>query len=410
LTLSDAQTQTITYGKQVVEEVRAGRVVCSACGQQFPVEDYVLSLVDLLPKDVRADGEYWGKYYRWFYDQGNLGFFDLRQPVAPFLPYRVAEPVPVDGDERHGMHDILADHPLVRNSRRVLDIGCGTGWTSLYMARRGFDVVAIDPSLECVKMAKAYAMQQGIFVEYVAAAPGSIRFDAETFDTVFAFHSLHHIPELEARVSEIRAWLRLGGCLAIDEHVQDSAHGAMFRAALMEWAEREVLPPYATAEAPASSLPAGASANEDRGQADILLSIERTLNIEHIAFRYVFLDIFGDLYYFKSGRSMEATRVARDVINVLYNVLNERFPQEIEYVTLIAQKQADWPRVPQEKLADVRRKHAHLFRPRSKAAPPGGGTRWYLLPYKAAYIFWNQGPAALLREIGAYWRWISRAR
>jgi SAM-dependent methyltransferase len=410
LTLSDARIQTVTYGERSLEEVRAGRVVCPTCRGQFPVEDYVLSLVDLLPKDVRADGEYWGEFYRWHYDQGHLGYFDLRRPLAPFLSYGVAEAMPMDGTERLGVHNVLADHPLIRHSRRVLDVGCGTGWSSLYMARGGFDVVAIDPSLDSVKMAKAYALGEGTFVEYVAAAPGTIRFKPEAFDTVFAFHSLHHVPDVGACLADIRTWLSPGGCLAIDEHIQNSVHGAEFHTALMEWARQDVLPAYMSAEWPATSLPERASPNEDQGQASILLAIERTLHVEYIAFRYVFLDVLGDLYYFKSGRSIEATRIARDVTNTLYQILSERFPQEIEYVTLIAQKQISWPHVPQEKLAHVRRKHAHLFNPRSKMAPPVSGTPWYLLPYKAAYIFWNKGPAALLREVNTYLRWRAMLR
>jgi 2-polyprenyl-3-methyl-5-hydroxy-6-metoxy-1,4-benzoquinol methylase/uncharacterized protein YbaR (Trm112 family) len=410
LILSDARIQTVTYGEKPIEEVHTGQVLCPTCRHRFPVEDYVLSLVGLLPKDVRADGKYWGEFYRWHYDQGHLGYFDSRRPFAPFLSCGVAETMPMDGIERPGVHNILADHPLIRHSRRVLDLGCGAGCSSLYMARRGFDVVAIDPSLECVKMAKAYAVQEGTFVEYIVAAPGTICFKPESFDTVFAFHSLHHVPGVEACLVDIRTWLSPGGCLAIDEHIQNSVHGAKFQAALMEWARQEVLPRYLSAEVPATSLPKHASPNEDRGQAKILSAIERTLSVEYIAFRYVFLDVLGDLYYFKSGRSMAATHLARDVANTLYRILNEQFPQEIEYVTLIAQKQATLPYVPQEKLAELRRQYAHLFNPPSKIAPPVSGTPWHLLPYKAAYIFWHQGPAALLREINTYLHWRARLR
>jgi hypothetical protein len=43
-------------------------------------------------------------------------------------------------------------------------------------------------------------------------------------------------------------------------------------------------------------------------------------------------------------------------------------------------------------------------------APPVSGTPWYLLPYKAAYIFWNKGLAALLREVNTYLRWRAMLR
>ena len=407
LTLSKAQFRQLAHGDEEVEEVYSGMVTCSVCQNAFPVEEYVLSFANLLPDDVRADGEYWGELFRWHVSQGDLGYLDLQRPLAGLLRFGVSEAVPVQGDNHPGTHDMLISHPLIRQSQRVFDLGCGTGRTSLYLARHGLDVVAVDPSLECVKMGKSYAVQQGVFLEYIAGASGAISFKPETFDTVFAFHSLHHVPKIEPCLAEIRTWLRLGGCLAIDEHIQDSAHGSAFQRVLTKWFAEEVLPPYMTASAANTLPPAGVSRNEGAGQANMLAALERTFHIEHIAFRYVFLDSFGDLYYFRSGRSPEATSVARDVVNILCQALNECFPEEVEYVILIGQKKADMPRVPQQSMTSVRRDLLHLFRPRSVfALCQGKGTAWYWLPCKAAHIFWYQGPAALLGEVRSYCRWI----
>lgn len=92
-----------------------------------------MSLVGLLPKNVRADGEYWGEFYRWHYDQGHLGYLDSRRPFAPFLFYGVAETMPVDGIERSGVHNVLADHPLIRHSRRVWMWDVEQGGTPWYL-------------------------------------------------------------------------------------------------------------------------------------------------------------------------------------------------------------------------------------------------------------------------------------
>jgi uncharacterized protein YbaR (Trm112 family) len=95
LTLDGAQV--VSYGEPPVEEIRSGKVVCPTCRHQLPVDDCVLPLVASLPKGVRADGEYWGSFYRWHYEHGNLGYFDVRQPVYPFLSYGVAEAIPIHG-------------------------------------------------------------------------------------------------------------------------------------------------------------------------------------------------------------------------------------------------------------------------------------------------------------------------
>jgi len=407
LGLHDAQVETVVYSSAQRSEVRTGRLVCRVCGGTLPIENYVLSFLDLLPAGIRQDGEYWGRYYRWFLDQGCYGFLDLRRAPCPFLPQGVTETIPFDGAERGGIHAELADHPLIRASRRVLDIGCGTGWTSLYLARRGFDVVAIDPSLECLQIAKRYAIEQGVFVEYIATAPGYVRFRPETFDTVFSFHALHHVPDLRVRMAEIRNLLRPGGCIALDEHVQSSQLAGVFREALMRWAEAEVLPSYRTTPSVSSTLPVGASAHEDLGQGEILPAIERTFHIRHIAFRYVFLDIFGDLYYLRSGRNAQGTQHARETIAILNRVLLEAFPQGAEYVTLIGQKLPELPAVPQPGLEDVYTRYGILFKPRP-VIPRQGLAHWLALPRQAWYVAWHRGLAALGSEIRSYIRWRSQ--
>ena len=66
------------------------------------------------------------------WDRGYLGFFDLKQPFAPLITegIEVLDPSSVQGVERGGTHSILDDHPLIRDAEWVLDIGCGTGWSS----------------------------------------------------------------------------------------------------------------------------------------------------------------------------------------------------------------------------------------------------------------------------------------
>ncbi|MBU0492481.1 MAG: methyltransferase domain-containing protein [Chloroflexi bacterium] len=404
LNLQDAQVEVLDYGGVPTEEVRAGRVVCADCGTTLPIQDYVLSFLDVLPAGIHRDGEYWGDYFRWFVDQGCYGFLDLRCESWPFLPQKVVESMPFEGPERGGIHATLADHPLIRDSRRVLDIGCGTGWTSLYLGRRGFDVVAIDPSLGCVQMAKRHAIEQGVFVEYLATAPGYVRFRPESFDTVFAFHALHHAPDMPTRIREIRELLRPGGCIAIDEHVQSPRLPGEFRAALMRWVDAEVLPAYQGTLPADCELPPGASTHEDLGQGEILPAIHRAFHIRHIHFRYVFLDIFGDVYYLKSGRDAVAAQHARETVGILLNALQETCPQDVEYVTLIGQKEADLPAIPQPGLEDVYARYGSLFNPRP-GIPREGASHWTALPRRALHIVWYDGLGDLFTEIRSYIRW-----
>src|SRR5438445_324063 len=55
------------------------------------------------------------------------------------------------------LHDIAAVYSLLPNpgvSQKILDLGCGTGWTSHFYAQSGHDVVGVDISKEAIAAAK----------------------------------------------------------------------------------------------------------------------------------------------------------------------------------------------------------------------------------------------------------------
>src|SRR6478672_3689490 len=83
LRLDAQQVETLAYETGPVEEVREGALVCPACGRSYPIHEYVLSFEDLFPAVLREESEFWGRWYGFMWDQGYLGFFDLKQPFAP---------------------------------------------------------------------------------------------------------------------------------------------------------------------------------------------------------------------------------------------------------------------------------------------------------------------------------------
>ena len=44
----------------------------------------------------------------------------------------------------------------------MLDLGCGTGWTSCFFARHGYEVVGYDIAADAIRRGRAYAKRHGI--------------------------------------------------------------------------------------------------------------------------------------------------------------------------------------------------------------------------------------------------------
>ncbi len=344
LGLAAREVERVGYAAGPVEEVKAGAVECR-CGLALPIEDYVLSYNALMPEGVKADGRYWGSFYRFALGQGLRGHFDLRDGFPPFLAHGVFETSPQPPGERQGPHSFMADHPLIRDCRTVLDIGCGAGWSSLYLARRGFEVVAFDPSLDVIRLAKRYAIGAGVFVEYLCAGLGFVRFRDEAFDVAYALHSLHHIPELARRMEEVYRVLKVGGCLAVDDHHQRNDQADRLAASLGRWVETQVVPKHRVSDPDVmAGFPTGGSAHEDVSLGETLLQAQRFLHIRYLDTRYTFLDMLSTAYWLHQGKAPAAFEHAQEIVGLLYHAWREAYPDGAEYVTFIGQKQATLPR------------------------------------------------------------------
>jgi SAM-dependent methyltransferase len=100
---------------------------------------------------------------------------------------------------------------------RVLDCGCGAGWLSYWLARRGYDVVGTDVSADAIALAESHPIfADGPRPRFLVADSESLTFASE-FDAVVFFDSLHHaIDERAALASAYRALKSGGVCIALE--------------------------------------------------------------------------------------------------------------------------------------------------------------------------------------------------
>ena len=100
--------------------------------------------------------------------------------------------------------------------KRILDLGCGAGESSVYFAGHGARVDAVDISPEMIEVARKLAAKHGVKIDARTALAETLPFPDGSFDAVFGNGVLHHVDLLPA-LKEIRRVLKPGGKAAFIE-------------------------------------------------------------------------------------------------------------------------------------------------------------------------------------------------
>ncbi|MBU6951246.1 methyltransferase domain-containing protein [Hahella sp. HN01] len=114
----------------------------------------------------------------------------------------------------------LAEIVSLDASRRVLDVGCGIGGTSRYLAREyGCRVTGIDLTEEYCRAAAMLSARVGLeaLTEFRQGDAAHLPFEDESFDIVWTEHAAMNIPDKSRLYHEIHRVLRPGGSLAIHD-------------------------------------------------------------------------------------------------------------------------------------------------------------------------------------------------
>jgi 2-polyprenyl-3-methyl-5-hydroxy-6-metoxy-1,4-benzoquinol methylase len=91
---------------------------------------------------------------------------------------------------------------------RILDVGCGTGWSSRLLARHGFDVVGTD--LNCAAFGGAEER-----CSFVTSSVLELPFPDASFDVVAAYQTLEHVPDPRQALREMLRVVRRGGFVVV---------------------------------------------------------------------------------------------------------------------------------------------------------------------------------------------------
>jgi len=108
--------------------------------------------------------------------------------------------------------DIVPENVL-NPAARCLDIGCGSGRWTTFVAKQAGTVDAVDPSSAAFVATRACGGLPNVRVSVASA--DELPFDDETFDLVFSLGVLHHVPDTAKALKSITRKAKRGGYVLI---------------------------------------------------------------------------------------------------------------------------------------------------------------------------------------------------
>jgi 2-polyprenyl-3-methyl-5-hydroxy-6-metoxy-1,4-benzoquinol methylase len=106
----------------------------------------------------------------------------------------------------------------------VLDVGCGQGIDLARLARAGANVTGVDLTPRHVELARRHLEVVGIAGTVVEGDAESLPFLDQSFDRVISNGVLHHTPDFDRALREIRRVLRPGGEARLILYHRDSVY------------------------------------------------------------------------------------------------------------------------------------------------------------------------------------------
>ncbi|MBI4532824.1 MAG: class I SAM-dependent methyltransferase [Candidatus Melainabacteria bacterium] len=98
-------------------------------------------------------------------------------------------------------------------ARRVLDLGCGSGWLAIFLSHAGFFVTGIDLSSHAIELGRSWADKEGLEIEFDCGDVTNLPYPPGSFDAVVANSIFEHLTHslASATLSQLKTILVPGG-------------------------------------------------------------------------------------------------------------------------------------------------------------------------------------------------------
>lgn len=105
--------------------------------------------------------------------------------------------------------------PFLQAGMTSLELGCGEGQNSRWLARQGLKCIAVDISEGQLSYARKDAEAEGLEIDFRCGSVEGFDPAGETFDLITSSHAFEFINEPFEQVKRIAGWLKPGGTLMI---------------------------------------------------------------------------------------------------------------------------------------------------------------------------------------------------
>ncbi|MCX6723403.1 MAG: class I SAM-dependent methyltransferase [Candidatus Staskawiczbacteria bacterium] len=103
--------------------------------------------------------------------------------------------------------------------KKILDLGCGTGRHSVYLAKKGFEVYGIDIAEEGIRQAKQWLKSEKLKANLkIGSIYERLPYENDFFDAIISTYTIHHqrIEKIRKAIQEIERILKPGGFIFIN--------------------------------------------------------------------------------------------------------------------------------------------------------------------------------------------------
>lgn len=78
-------------------------------------------------------------------------------------------------------------------AEKILDLGCGSGWLSIYLAREGFQVTGVDIADHALELAQMWAKSEDLSIKFDVGDLADMKYTENAFDGIVANSIFEHL-------------------------------------------------------------------------------------------------------------------------------------------------------------------------------------------------------------------------